>query len=199
VWITGEAARRDVQFLRAQAGAMLTGIGTVLADDPSLNVRLTAAELGIQGEVRQPTRIVLDSSLQFPLTAAMLKLSGDIRVYTCSDNFAKITQLEQAGINVRRFTGEKLVLADVMTALVDDGITEVHVEAGATLSGALVEQGFADELVIYLAPHLMGSSARALFNLPHINQMEERLNLTIRDIRAVGQDWRMIISPQIRG
>ncbi|MEN9424089.1 MAG: bifunctional diaminohydroxyphosphoribosylaminopyrimidine [Pseudomonadota bacterium] len=199
VWITGEAARRDVQFLRAQAGAMLTGIGTVLADDPSLNVRLTAAELGIQGEVRQPTRIVLDSSLQFPLTAAMLKLSGDIRVYTCSDNFAKITQLEQAGINVRRFTGEKLVLADVMTALVDDGITEVHVEAGATLSGALVEQGFADELVIYLAPHLMGSSARSLFNLPHINQMEERLNLTIRDIRAVGQDWRMIISPQIRG
>ncbi len=199
VWITGEAARRDVQFLRAQAGAILTGIGTVLADDPSLNVRLTAQDLGIQGEVRQPTRVVLDSSLRFPLNAAMLKLSGDICIYTCSDDLAKITELEQAGITVRRFAGEKLALADVMTALVDDGITEVHVEAGATLSGALVEQGFADELVIYLAPHLMGSNARALFNLPHITQMQERLNLTIRDIRAVGGDWRMIISPQTRG
>ncbi|WGZ93345.1 MAG: bifunctional diaminohydroxyphosphoribosylaminopyrimidine deaminase/5-amino-6-(5-phosphoribosylamino)uracil reductase RibD [Candidatus Thiothrix putei] len=199
VWITGEAARRDVQFLRAQAGAILTGIGTVLADDPSLNVRLTADALGIRGEVRQPVRVVLDSGLQFPLNAAMLKLSGDILIYTCSDNLAKITQLEAAGVKIRRFSGDKLVLANVMTALVDDGITEVHVEAGATLSGALVEQGFADELVIYLAPHLMGSDARALFNLPHLTQMRERIPLEIRDIRAVGQDWRMIISPKTRG
>jgi diaminohydroxyphosphoribosylaminopyrimidine deaminase/5-amino-6-(5-phosphoribosylamino)uracil reductase len=198
VWITGEAARRDVQFLRAQAGAILTGIGTVLADDPSLNVRLTATELGISGEVRQPVRVVLDSKLRFPLNAAMLTLPGEILIYTCSDKLAKITQLEQAGVKVRRFAGDKLALSAVMTALVEDGITEVHVEAGATLCGALVEQGFADELVIYLAPHLMGSSARALFNLPHISQMQERIGLTIRDIRAVGGDWRMIITPQTR-
>ncbi len=199
VWITGEAARRDVQFLRAQAGAILSGIGTVLADDPALNVRLSADELGITGEVRQPIRVVLDSALQFPLTAALLKLPGEILLYTCSDNLAKIALLEQAGVNVRRFSGEQLALPDVMTALAEDGITEVHVEAGATLSGALVEQGFADELVIYLAPHLMGSSARALFNLPHIARMQERIPVEIRDIRAVGQDWRMIASLQTRG
>ena len=117
VWITGDAARRDVQFLRAQAGAILTGIGTVLADDPSLNVRLTADELGISGDVRQPIRVVLDSALRFPLNAAMLKLPGDIRIYTCSENLAKITQLEQAGVKVRRFAGDRLVLSGC-----DDGV-----------------------------------------------------------------------------
>jgi diaminohydroxyphosphoribosylaminopyrimidine deaminase/5-amino-6-(5-phosphoribosylamino)uracil reductase len=192
VWITGEAARRDVQFLRAQAGAILTGIGTVLADDPSLNVRLTAEELGFSGEVYQPVRVVLDSSLQFPLTAKMLALPGTTRIYTCSTDAQKITQLEQVGGIVRRFAGNRLQLPEVMAALVDDGVTEVHVEAGATLCGALVEQGFANELVIYLAPHLMGSSARALFNLPHIARMHDRIALDIRDIRAVGQDWRII-------
>lgn len=194
VWITGEAARRDVQFLRAQAGAILTGIDTVLADNPALNVRLTAEELAITGEVRQPFRVVLDSALRFPLSAKLLTLPGQTLIYTCSTDTPKITQLQQAGVNVRQFSGAKLHLPEVMTALVADGITEVHVEAGATLCGALVEQGFADELVIYMAPHLMGSSARALFNLPHIAQMQERISLTIRDIRAVGGDWRIIAS-----
>lgn len=192
VWVTGDAARRDVQFLRAQAGAILTGIGTILADDPSLNVRLTAEELGIEGEVRQPIRVVLDSELRFPLNARLLTIPGETLIYTCSTNDDKIAQLEQAGARIRRFDAEKLHLSEVMTALVEDGITEVHVEAGATLAGALVEQGLADELVIYMAPHLMGSSARALFNLPHIAHMQDRLALTIRDIRAIGQDWRII-------
>lgn len=194
IWITGDAARRDVQFLRAQAGAILTGIDTVLYDDPSLNVRLTAEELGISGEIRQPVRVILDSALRFPLTAKSLSIPGQNLIYTCSHDTGKIVQLEQMGAKVRRFPGEKLQLSAVMTALVEDGINEVHVEAGATLSGALVEQGFADELVIYMAPHLMGSSARALFNLPHISQMKDRLALTIRDIRAVGVDWRIIAS-----
>jgi diaminohydroxyphosphoribosylaminopyrimidine deaminase/5-amino-6-(5-phosphoribosylamino)uracil reductase len=192
VWITGEAARRDVQFLRAQAGAVLTGIGTVLADDPSLNVRLTADELDISGEVRQPVRVVLDSSLRFPLDAKMLGLPGETRIYTCSTDTQKITQLEQGGVKVRYFAGDRLHLPDVMGALVTDGITEVHVEAGATLAGGLLEQGLVDELVIYMAPHLMGSSARALFNLPHIARMQERVPLQIRDIRAVGDDWRIM-------
>lgn len=194
VWITGEAARRDVQLLRAQAGAVLTGVGTVLADDPSLNVRLTAQELGIACGVRQPLRVVLDSALRLPLTAKLLALPGQTLIYTCSGNTPKITQLEAMGVKIRCFDGEKLHLSDVMGALVKDGVNEVHVEAGATLCGAFVEQGFADELVVYLAPHLMGSNARALFNLPHIGRMQERLALQIRDIRAVGQDWRIIAS-----
>jgi diaminohydroxyphosphoribosylaminopyrimidine deaminase/5-amino-6-(5-phosphoribosylamino)uracil reductase len=196
VWITGDAARRDVQLLRAQAGAILSGIGTVLTDDPSLNVRLTAADLGIAGEVRQPVRVVLDSSLRFPVTAKMLDLPGVTLIYTCGQDAGKITQLEWMGATVRCFAGNSLQLPAVMAALVEDGITEVHVEAGATLAGALVEQGFADELVIYLAPHLMGSSARALFNLPQIARMHERVPLEIRDIRAVGRDWRIIASLQ---
>lgn len=193
VWITGEAARRDVQYWRAQAGAILTGIGTVLADNPSLNVRLSAAELGINGVVRQPIRVVLDSHLRIPVNAKLLGLEGQTCIYTCSQDSAKIARLQQAGARIRQFQGERLALAEVMAALVVDGINEVHVEAGATLNGALLAQGLVDELVIYLAPHLMGSDARALFHLP-LAHMHERLNLTIRDIRAVGADWRMIAS-----
>lgn len=192
VWITGEAARHDVQLLRAQAGAVLTGIGTILHDDPSLNVRLSAAELDIAAEVRQPERIVLDSQLRFPLHARLLKLPGKVRIYTCSDDHAKIQQLKGLGVTVRQFAGQQLDLLQVVQALAEDGINEVHVEAGATLGGALLEQGLVDELVIYMAPHLMGSSARALFNLPHIAQMQQRIAVDIQDIRAIGEDWRII-------
>lgn len=194
VWITGEAARRDVQYWRAQAGAILTGISTVLADDPSLNVRLSAADLGISGAVRQPVRVVLDSQLRIPVSAKLLSLDGQTCIYTCSSDSAKITRLQQAGARIRQFQGERLALPEVMAALVAEGVNEVHVEAGATLNGALLAQGLVDELVIYVAPHLMGSDARALFHLPFIH-MHERLGLTIRDIRAVGADWRMIASP----
>ena len=190
VWITGEAARRDVQFLRAQAGAVLTGIGTVLADDPSLNVRLTAEELGIQCTVRQPLRVVLDSQLRFPLTAKLLDSPDTLLIYTCSQNAVKIAQLQALGVKIRPFTGEQLVLTEVLDALAIDGITEVHLEAGATLTGAFVAQGLVDELVLYVAPHLMGSDARALFNLP-FTRMNQRLALQISDVRAVGHDWRI--------
>lgn len=192
VWITGEAARRDVQFLRAQAAAVLTGIGTVLCDNPALNVRLNTDELGIQGEVRQPLRVLLDSQLRCPLDAKWLQVAGQTTIYTCSQDTHKIAQFQQAGVSVRLFSGDSLDLSAVMQALLDDGVNEVHVEAGATLSGALLEQGLADELVIYMAPHLMGSDARALFTLPHIQRMHERLALKIQDIRAVGQDWRIL-------
>ncbi|MFZ1568660.1 MAG: bifunctional diaminohydroxyphosphoribosylaminopyrimidine deaminase/5-amino-6-(5-phosphoribosylamino)uracil reductase RibD [Thiolinea sp.] len=191
VWITGEAARRDVQFWRAQAGAILTGIDTVLVDQPQLNVRLSATDLGIEGEVRQPVRVVLDSNLRFPLAAPLLKSAGKVLIYTCSTNTAKIAALQNLGVSIRQFSGTRLDLTEVLAALVLDGINEVHVEAGATLSGSLIEQGLADELVLYMAPHLMGSAARPLFSLP-LAKMAERYPLQIRDIRAVGQDWRIL-------
>lgn len=191
VWITGEAARRDVQFWRAQAGAVLTGIDTVLMDQPQLNVRLTAKELGIRGEVRQPVRVVLDSKLRFPQDAALLATAGKIYIYTCSQDEEKIALLQDLGLTIRQFAGSRLALPEVLSALLTDGINELHVEAGATLTGQLLELGLADELVLYMAPHLMGSAARPLFNLPLAN-MAERYALTIRDIRAVGQDWRIL-------
>ncbi|MFZ1386228.1 MAG: bifunctional diaminohydroxyphosphoribosylaminopyrimidine deaminase/5-amino-6-(5-phosphoribosylamino)uracil reductase RibD [Thiolinea sp.] len=191
VWITSEAARRDVQFWRAQAGAILTGIDTVLMDQPQLNVRLTAADLGIAGEVRQPVRVVLDSSLRFPLDAPLLNSTGKVLIYTCSVDTVKIAALQDLGVSIRQFSGARLDLTEVLAALVLDGINEVHVEAGATLSGSLIEQGLADELVLYMAAHLMGSAARPLFTLP-LAKMAERYPLQIRDIRAVGQDWRIL-------
>ena len=193
VWITGEAARRDVQFWRAQAGAVLTGINTVLFDDPSLNVRLTAAELGIQGNVRQPVRVILDSGLRIPLSAKLLQLDGLVRIYTCSQDLDKITQLTALGVKVRQFCGAQLDLLQVVNALAEDGINEVHVEAGAVLSGALVQAQLVDEFLLYIAPHLMGSEARPLFELP-ISHMADRQNLKIYEVRAIGQDWRICAS-----
>lgn len=192
VWITGEAARRDVQFWRAQASAVLTGIDTVLMDQPHLNVRLTSDDLGIAGEeVRQPVRVVLDSNLRFPLDAPLLNSAGKVLIYTCSTDTAKIAALQNLGVSIRQFSGTRLDLTEVLAALVLDGINEVHVEAGATLSGSLIERGLADELVLYMAAHLMGSAARPLFTLP-LAKMAERYPLQIRDIRAVGQDWRIL-------
>lgn len=191
VWITGAAARRDVQFWRAQAGALLTGIDTVLMDKPALNVRLSAEQLAINPPLRQPERIILDSSLRCPEDAALLQLPGQVSIYTCSQDTAKITRLQQQGVVVRQFPGQQPELTAVLSALHQDGINEVHVEAGATLTGGLLESGLADELLIYMAPHLMGSAARPLFNLP-LAQMQERLALEIRDIRALGDDWRIL-------
>ncbi|PID34443.1 MAG: riboflavin biosynthesis protein RibD [Thiotrichales bacterium] len=195
VWITGAEARQDVQFWRARAGAVLSGIGTVLMDKPSLNVRLTAEQLGIQGSVRQPDRVILDSRLQFPEDAPLLQHEGVVRIYTCSDNAAKIEQLRWQGVIVRQFSGEQPELGSVVSALYEDGINEVHVEAGATLAGALVEAGLADELLIYMAPCLMGSAARPLFQLP-FKYMQDRLALEVQDMRAIGDDWRILAGLQ---
>lgn len=191
-WITGEAARHDVQYLRAQAGAVLTGIGTVLADDPSLNVRLEPQDLGVD-RVRQPKRVILDCDLQCPRDARLLTLAGETLIYTQNNDQQRIQALTQAGAMVRY--SADLSLPHVMQMLVEDGINEVHVEAGAKLCGALVEQGLADELVIYVAPHLMGSDARGLLNLP-FTQMNQRIDLDIQDIRAVGKDWRITARPR---
>lgn len=191
-WITGEAARRDVQFLRAQAGAVLTGIGTVLADDPSLNVRLSAQALNVD-RVLQPKRVILDRDLKCSSDAQLFSLVGETLVYTQNNDPQRIQALTQAGAIVRY--SDDLSLSNVMQMLVADGINEVHVEAGAKLCGALVEQGFADELIIYIAPHLMGSDARGLLDLPFA-QMNQRIDLDIQDIRAVGKDWRITARPR---
>lgn len=196
VWITGAAARRDVQFWRARVGAIVTGVDTVLMDKPSLNVRLSASDLGNFNSpnlerVRQPLRVILDSQLRCPIDAALFRLEGKVAIYTCSGDVAKITQFEQLGVDVCRFPGEQLDLAAVLSALHDDGINEVHIEAGATLTGRFVELGLADELLVYMAPHLMGSDARALFNLPLL-RMQDRVKLKIKDIRAIGDNWRIL-------
>jgi diaminohydroxyphosphoribosylaminopyrimidine deaminase/5-amino-6-(5-phosphoribosylamino)uracil reductase len=190
-WITSEAARRDVHRLRARSSAMLTGIGTVLADDPSLTARLDAQH----EELIQPIRVILDSKLQMPASAKMLALAGRTLVLTVSADEKKASELRAAGaeVVVLEPEGERLNLASVMTFLAKQEINEVMVEAGPTLCGALMQAGLINELVVYMAPMLMGDTARGLMSLPGVEKMSDRVKLEIVDIRAVGRDWKMQI------
>lgn len=196
-WITGSAARQDVQRLRASADAILTGSGTVLKDDPSLNVRISAHDLGInEGELPQPLRVILDSRLQVSANAKMLKLEGDTCIYTTSDNQAKKSKLEQAGASLKTLKSDAtLPLKEVLQDLATQQINEVHVEAGATLCGALLQQQLVDEIILYMAPSIMGSEARGLFDLPGLDKMKDKIEIKIVDIRAVGKNWRLQLTP----
>ncbi|HDK38523.1 MAG TPA: bifunctional diaminohydroxyphosphoribosylaminopyrimidine deaminase/5-amino-6-(5-phosphoribosylamino)uracil reductase RibD, partial [Thiolapillus brandeum] len=193
VWITGEDARRDVQRLRARSSAVLTGIGTVLADDPSLNVRLSPEDLpgvATADYPRQPLRVVLDSSLRIPEDARLFSLQGPVLIFHSRGDAIKAQRLQDRGVSVVRLEGG-LDLPRVMQKLAEQEINEVLIEAGPTLAGAAVQSGVVDELVIYMAPHLMGHQARGLFHLPGLEKMADRIELQIQDIRQVGKDVRI--------
>ena len=204
-WITGSDARADVQRLRASADAILTGSGTVLADNPSLNVRATASELNLDVlnnnpkeklEVCKPMRVVLDSALKMSPQSKMLSLEGETLIYTCADESAKQQALEQSGANIIQIKPDELgrvPLKPVLQDLATQQINEVHVEAGATLCGALLQQGLVDEIILYMAPTILGADARGLFNLPGLDQMKHKIDVNIQDVRAVGDDWRIRI------
>lgn len=190
-WITGEAARADVQRLRARSSVIMTGIDTVLHDDPSLNVRMTPQQLGIDGEVRQPHRVVLDSQLRFPSGSRMLSLEGKTTVLTTLDDSSElpceVVRLDQSD--------GRLDLHNVMAWLAGQQANEVHVEAGASLCGALLEHKLVDEIVVYIAPHIMGSDARGLFSITGLERMADRINLDISDVRQIGGDLRITAVP----
>jgi len=198
-WITGAGARRDVQRLRARSSAIVTGIGTVLADDPSMTVR--SEQLGgyPDGELRQPLRVVVDPHLSTPLQAKILQRpGGDTLIATATDDGEHAETLKQAGADVVVLPGslDTVDLAALMTELGRREVNEVLVETGAVLSGAMLRAGLVDELIIYMAPLLMGDAARGLFHLPGLDTMADRLQLSIDDMRAVGDDWR--ISARLR-
>ncbi|MFZ0256897.1 MAG: bifunctional diaminohydroxyphosphoribosylaminopyrimidine deaminase/5-amino-6-(5-phosphoribosylamino)uracil reductase RibD [Gammaproteobacteria bacterium] len=190
-WITGAPARQDVQRLRARSSAILTGIGTVLADDPSLNVRWQELDES-SPPLRQPLRIVLDPQLQISPRAKLLQLPGRTLIVTTSDSAQRRIELLAAGAEIVSLPGtpDAIDLSALMSLLADRAANEVLLESGATLSGAMLRAGLIDELVIYAAPLLLGSGARGLFQLPELRRMEQRIALKINDIRAVGKDWR---------
>lgn len=189
-WLTGEAARQDVQRWRARSSAILTGISTVLADNPGLNVRLPEA-------TRQPLRVILDTELRTPPTAQILRLLGQVLIFTTCADPAKQAPLQVAGaeIMVMPCVDGGLNLHTVMAELARRESNEVHVECGPTLAGALLQAGLVDELVIYMAPLLLGDKARGLFQLPELTRMRERWELEVLEMRAVGRDWRVRLKP----
>ena len=193
-WITGIAARQDVQRYRAQSAAILTGINTVLTDDPGLNVR------DVDTRNRQPLRVILDRELRIPKDAKILQLPGEsivFTVYGCPD---RENTLIQAGVQVIRIdgSGERDFLAGVMRFLATERqINEVLVECGPTLAGSLLLAGFMDELIIYMAPVLLGNQARVLFNLPGLESINDKIRFQYGDIRMVGNDCRIILKPAV--
>lgn len=187
-WITCSESRQDVHRLRARSSCVLSGIGTVQADDPSLNVRL-----GDNQEVIQPTRVILDPLLEILPSAKMFTLPGETLIYTSEGEGDDLEDLVAAGAQVEWIDGDSYTidLEGVLRSLAEQGANEVMVEAGAVLSGAFVDAGLVDEMIIYVAPHLMGNAARGLYLLPGIENMEQRKQLKITDMRAVGEDWRI--------
>ena len=192
-WITSPEARADVHRLRARSSAILTGIGTVLSDDPSLNARLADFNEGDEAEVQQPLRVIIDSHLRTPVSSRMLSLPGRTQIFTCNDHESAINELVQAGAEVFVTPAENgfVNLANVMNHLAECEINEVLLEAGATLNGAMLTAGLIDELIVYAAPTIMGSEARGLFSLPGLNSMSQSINLEITDVQRVGPDLKI--------
>ena len=189
-WITGPEARRDGQRWRARACAILTGIGTVCDDDPQLNVRDVETP-------RQPLRVVVDSRLETPLTARILQ-GGPVLIAGAIENAEKSALLRSTGAEVLILPNAagKVELKDLLAALGRRGINEVHAEAGFKLNGSLMREGLVDELLLYLAPCLIGHAASGLFNLPELATLDGKRLLQIRDLRQIGEDIRLIARPR---
>ncbi len=189
-WITGPDARRDGHRWRARACAILTGIGTVRDDDPQLLVRDVET-------TRQPLRVVVDSRLETPLTARILQ-GGPVLVAAAVDDQEKADLLRSAGADVLVLPNAdgKVELPALLAELGRRGINEVHAEAGFKLNGSLLREGLVDELLLYLAPCLIGHQASGLFNLPELVSLDGKRALTIRDLRQIGPDIRLIARPR---
>ena len=187
-WITSEEARRDVHALRARSCAMLTGIGTVLADDPELTVRHVPSK-------RQPRRVLIDNRLEVPLHAKILEGEPPI-IFTVSDDAEKKKRLEALGAEVfvaHSDAGKpgKTDLSHVARELAAHGFNEVTVETGSRLNGSLLAAGVVDEIVLYLAPKVIGDSGQGLFALPELKSLDEAVKLEIVDMKTIGPDVRI--------
>lgn len=188
-WITSVQARRDVQRLRAMSSAVMTGIGTALADDPRLDVRDP-----MFGETpRQPLRVVVDSDLRLPSAARLLTGPGSALIAARAEALGTPAVLEAAGAEVLRLPAHEcgVDLAALLEALAAREINEVLLEAGPTLNGAMLAAGLVDELVLYAAPVLLGNAARGLLSLPGLERLAEAPRLQLKDVRRVGPDLRI--------
>lgn len=194
-WISGEAARQDVQRWRARSSVVLTGSETVLADDPALNVRLAGAE-------RQPLRVVLDRALRVSPDARLFAAPGQALVFTASEDVARRAALAQRGVQVegaQLAPAGGLALGPILRRLAALSANEVWIEAGARLAGAFVSAGLVDELIIYLAARLLGENARPLLQLPAPARLADALRLRFVECTPIGEDLRLIARPATSG
>ena len=185
-WITGEAARGDGHRWRARACAVLTGFGTVRDNDPQLNVR------GVDTP-RQPLKIVVDSKFETSPSARLLK-EGKTLVVGAVDDAKRIAALKAAGAEVAVIPndGGKVELFKLMKELARRELNEIHIEAGTKLNGSLLQAGVVDELLVYLAPSLIGDSGRGMFNLPELIDLSQTTALKVREVERVGEDLRIL-------
>lgn len=192
-WITGASARTQVQRMRASSSAIITGVSSVIYDDCSLTVRAEQLDLEQAEQIaqRQPLRVILDSQLRVPLTAKILKQAGETVVLFCQSNADKEQALLAKGVTCVQLAADevgRVSLQAVMDYLYQRECNDVLLETGATLAGAFVQAGLIDELIIFMAPTLLGHSARGLFNLPTIHKMADQQPLEILSSRVVGKD-----------
>jgi len=184
-WITGAEARRDGHAWRARACAVLTGVGTVKSDDPLLTVRDVAT-------TRQPLRVVVDSRLQTPLTARVLGPGSLIAAAGVDAPRSVALRAHGAEVVVLPNHDGKVELPALLQELARRGCNEVHVEAGHKLNGSLLDEGLVDELLIYMAPCILGDTAQGMFHLPPLAKLQDRRNVRITDITRIGDDIRIL-------
>jgi diaminohydroxyphosphoribosylaminopyrimidine deaminase/5-amino-6-(5-phosphoribosylamino)uracil reductase len=185
-WITGAGARADGHRFRARACALLTGIGTVQADDPRLTVREVETP-------RQPLRVVVDSRLDMPVKARILE-GGDVLVFCATDDAARRAALAKKGAEVVRLPNPsgKVDLPALLAELARRGVNELHVEAGFKLNGSLLREGCVDELLLYYNPSLLGDSAQGMFNLDAVQSLDARVKLKLHSLERIGEDLRLL-------
>lgn len=198
-WVTGTEARADVQQWRARSCAIITGVGSVLDDDPALTVRAEQLKIEAAKACPAPMRVVVDSQLRTPPTAKVFAGEGKVLIATTSNDHEATTQLKAQGADVVVFPaepGEKVPLDLLLRYLAEQcHCNEVLLESGSILAGAAVQEDLVDELILFIAPTLMGHEAKPLMAIPGIPKMSDNIALEIRDIRQIGKDWRMLIQP----
>jgi len=205
-WITGEESRLEVHKMRARCGALITGIGTVLADDPSLTVRLTDQQLtdmNLTQENCHPIRVVLDPNLSMPLDAKMLGLPGRTILMTSRETAERspeiVEEIHAQGVEMVAVSAEDdhLDIESILHYLAEEEqINDVMVESGAIVAGAFMQSGLVNELHCFIAPSLMGNDAKPMFVLPGLDSMDKKLNLTIQSMDRFGDDARLILVPK---
>lgn len=193
-WITSPQARLDVQHLRARASVILTGSGTVLADDPRMTLRLDDDQYGDELPQREPLLAIVDSRSRTPLDARLFERSGGVLLYTAARDERRGDRCEVVG-DLPRGAGGKLDLNSVLRDLASRECNECHVEAGAGLAAALIEAQLVDELVVYIAPLLLGRDALELVSLAGIDNMADRPEFAFTDVTPVGRDLRLTLRP----